>query len=878
MDTLRQLVEGLGSRGDRPALLAVSAQGDVELSYRQVADSSLRLAAGLEASGIHSGHRVILFGPNSIDWIIVRLALAALGAVTVALDDQLTDLEVEILLPDSDARVAFASRANAERLLSVAKDQALTIFSLDGADDSGAPHWSALLIQQDAAPLPPIAPDDPHMLVYTSGTTGHPKRFLLSHANNLHNVRCLLDQKVIDPDDRVLLPLPLHHVYPLTVGVFTILASGSTLVLPEAVDGPSLVQAMQRGRITVMVGVPRLYAALLTGLEARAAARGPLAKRIFGGLRAVSLFARKTLGLRVGRILFGQIHRQLSPDLWLLVSGGARFEADLIWQLEALGWDVRSGWGLAETSSILSNNGGGRHKKIGTEGPPLPDIDLRVADPDREGIGELQARGPSLFSGYLGNPEANAGAFTSDGWFKTGDLGRVDADGFVTIAGRDKEMIVLGGGKNVFPEELERVYGDSPTIREMAVLEDKGALVAVVVAEIDRIVTSRNVNIEDVVRIALTESSQRLASHQRLAGFAISREPLPRNRLGKYRRFMLPDLYHRLKAGISDGPPPPLSESDQALLSQPMAQIVWDWLGERFANRHLHPNDSLQLDLGVDSLEWVTITLELGQRFGLALTEDDADSVLTVRDLLSLAQNRAAGDGERAQRSAVKARGLTAEERQWLAPRSALHKAIGGTLYAINRFAIRAVFRLKVDGDQSLPSSGPLIVTCNHLSDLDPLVIAAALGSGRLRRVRWSADAGRVFSGRFGHLLARSARAFPVDERNPSASLDFGAEALERGDFLVWFPESWRSPNGELQRFLPGIGELVRRSQAPVLPVRIFGTFEALPRTRRWPRVTSLAIAFGRPLAAVDLITEGENASGIAASVRDAVEVIRDPR
>ena len=875
--TLRDLVAGIAAKGDIRALMAIHGDDAQTLSYGELGAAAMRLAGAFAAAGLKRQEPVILFGPNSADWIIVRLALAAFGAQAVAFDDLLTDEEVSTLVPDSGAQRAFVAAAHVPRLRSMPEAQHLEIHCLDRTDDAPAPHWASML-DAGEAPLPPIEPDDPHMLVYTSGTTGRPKSFLLTHANNLHNILALVEQGIVTADDRVLMPLPLHHVYPLTVGLLTSLASGSVLVLPEAVDGPRIVKAMQLGRATIMVAVPRLYSAMLAGLEARVAGRGTMARRSFRIMMATSLWLRRRLGIRVGRRLFSAVHRNLSPDMWLLASGGARFEADLIWRLEALGWDVRSGWGLAETASILTNNGGGRNKRIGTEGRPLRGVEVRVADPDGDGVGELQARGPSVFTGYVDNPEANATAFTDDGWFRTGDLGRIDDSGFVNIAGRVKEMIVLGGGKNVFPEELEKVYGDSPLIEEMAVLEQDGALVGLVVPNTAALANAGTTLIEDAIRVPLIEKAQSLPSFQRLAGVAVTQQPLPRNRLGKYQRFLLGDIYRRAKTGASRSVARALSPEDRDLLATSPAAEVWQFLQNRYPDHNLHPDTSLQLDLAIDSLEWVTLSLEMAERLGVQFDEEDAASVFTVRDLLNRAGERI-GDGKAPTLVSAPGAGLTEAQAAWLEPPGLGARLLGRILYTANAALIRGAFRLRVSGREHLPDDGPVIIACNHVSDLDPLVVGAALGYRRLSRARWSAAAERVFAGPMGRALARASRAFPVEERNPASSLVYGTECLNRGEILIWFPESWRSPTGELQRFLPGIGQLVRETGAPVIPARIGGTFEALPRHRRWPRLTRLTIAFGPALAAVDLDTAGRQAQPavLAGAVQRAVAALGEP-
>lgn len=854
--TTRDLVEALAGRGDHPALLSVLGGEPHALAYAELARRALALAGALAARGLGRGGRAILFGAPGADWITVRLALGALGAVAVAFDETTSDAELAVLVPASEARIAFADAAFAPRLASV--DPRLTIATLDAAE--GLPRWSDWAAGEKAA-LPETGEQDPTMLVTTSGTTGRPKAFLLTHANIFHNVRAIAGQGIVRAHDRALLPLPLHHVYPLTVGVLTPLAIGATVVLPEGVTGPLLVAALKTGRCTVMVAVPRLYAALLAGLMGRVAAQ-PLPKRLaFRALFSLSLFLRRRFGLRIGKRLFGSIHRNLAPDLWLMASGGAAFDAETIWPLEALGWQVLSGWGLAETASILTNN----HKdraRIGSEGFALPGIELRVAEPNSEGIGELQARGPSVFAGYLDNDEANEAAFTRDGWFRSGDLGFIDGEGYVHISGRVKEMIVLGGGKNIFPEEVEKLYLEDPAIAEIALFEQRGALLALVVPDEPAIAASGTPRIEDAVRVALTSVGHRLPTWQRLAGFAITRQKLPRTRLGKVQRFLLPKLYEDAAAGRAP-PKAELSEEERALIATPPADALWALLQERFPGRVVSPAQSPQLDLGLDSLGMLSLAMEIEARLGVSLGEEELGSVGTIEDLLRLVIDRPATAPSPA----------APPDFSWLDEPGPWPRLAGRVLAAVNRGLMAVMFRLRAEGRHHIPD-GPVIIAANHLSDIDPPIMAAALPPAALKRIRWSGDRARLFDSGIGRFLARAARIFPVDERAPGATLAYGREALARGDCLVWFPESWRSPDGTIQRFLPGVGELVRATGATVVPARIIGTFEAMPRTAKFPKPHPVRVVFGAPIPASALTEGAEDAAAIAARVRQAVAAL----
>ncbi len=869
--TLQTLLRDIARFGDEPALIAVTGDGQTAWSFAELADHACRLATGFAREGITPGEPILLMGHNCPEWVIVCLALGASGALVVPCDHLSTREEVETVLRDCGCRRAFVPGFQVAMLREIDGGRGLTIHVLEEeASKDGVPSWRALLSAKAEA-LPDLKSEAPTMLVYTSGTTGRPKSFTLSCANIWANVGALAEEQSVGTQDRVLLPLPLHHVYPFIVGLLVPLSTGAAVVFPQELTGPQIAQALRLGAVTGIVGVPRLYAALVASLRAQVAARGRLLSLIFERLLDLSVWLRRRFGWRAGRVLFRPLLSRVGPKLRLLVSGGAAFDEGLIWQLEGLGWEVRNGYGLAETASTFTGNLPGR-ERIGSEGRPFQGGQVRIGDPDEGGVGEIELRGPNVFGGYRDNPEANREAFTSDGWFRTGDLGCLDAEGYLYFKGRTKELIVLGGGKNVFPEDLERAYGANPFIQEIAVLEHAGALHALVRPDSEAIRQSGTPRIEDSLRVALSSVAQHLPSHQRLAGYAIVREPLPRTRLGKYRRFLLPRLYEQVLAGAAAPRPVELSAEDRDFLRQPLAGQVWHALEKRYPKRPLGLEASLQLDLGIDSLEWITLGLELERRVGTRLSEAELSEIYSVRDLIVAVQRAARRPPEHIAPQAA-SEALATERMQWIRPGHFGHSLLAAVLFAVNRVLMRVLFRLKSQGRDQLPPPGRFIIVVNHASDLDPLAMAAALPFRTMRRIYWGGDIARLFSGPIRRFMCRALHIFPVDERAPAASLALAAEVLKGGNALIWFPESWRSPTGEIQHFLPGIGTLIEQSGAMAVPAYIAGTFEAMPRWARVPRLCPVSVRFGEPLTPAQLDTgDGSTAAErITRALEDAV-------
>jgi long-chain acyl-CoA synthetase len=863
------LIDRFASFGDAPALLSVHGESIRSVSYAALSERVRSLAAGLSASGIGPGTTVALIAPNGCVWVIARFALAAVGAVVAALDDLSTEAELRTALADIGCRHVIASARHVATIHAI--DPALDVIVTGEAPaPAGAHVWQDLFITPSASALAQSF-DAPALLTYTSGTTGPPKGFLLSYANLWANLRPLAKSRLIGPGDRVLLPLPLHHIYPFLVGLLTPLSVGATVVFPESISGPELLRAIRVTEVSAIVGVPRLYAALASGLEARIAAHGWAVSIAFRAMLASSIGLKRRFRVGAGYWLFRRLRAGIGPKLHLLVSGGAHLDRETLWPLVGLGFQVRSGYGLAETASIFTGNLPDV-ERLESEGKPFQGGTMRIAEPDADGVGEIKLIGPNVFTGYRNNPDANRDAFTANGWFRTGDLGRIDADGYLYVTGRRKETIVLGGGKKVNPEELERIYGASPYLREIAVLERQGSLVALVLPDFEALRRGPSARIDETIRVALASQSQSLPSYQRLAGVALVREPMPRTRLGKYRRFLLQALYERALSGETVAAPHAPSPEDEALLSAPRPRQLYDFLVERYAGKMVHLDANPLLDLGIDSLEWVSLSLALEQR-GLTISERASADATTIRDLLRAVQAEASAQGQ------LEEREPSLLDEHWLEPPGLGLKMLGIVLYLVDWFLVRLLFRLRVQGADNLPVHGPYLLAANHGSDLDALMISAALGYRRASRLYWSGDVMRLFRRRWLHPLWRALHVFPADDRLPGRTLALAEAVLRRGNDLVWFPEGWRTPDGRLQHFLPGVGRILARTRVAAVPIYVSGTFEAMPRNRCIPRLRPVRVLIGRPLPPWE---EPDNAAchqRIADKLREAIAALeRDAR
>jgi long-chain acyl-CoA synthetase len=858
--TLQALASDLALGGERDALVSFSSETVKRRSYRQLSAEVEALARLLQAKGVTAEQPVMLCGGGGADWIVACLAILRSGASVVPVDSQFAPAAFSHVAKDCGAHLALLSVSASKRFGALLAEAGVEVLPLAAAMQ---PSSAA------ATDFPLVRPDMRAVLCYTSGTTGPPKGVPLTHRNIAFQIGALADAGFVTAEDRVLLPLPLHHVYPLVIGMLTPLALKLAVVLPDGFTGPRIVAALRQGKATVMIGVPRLYGALIGAIEQQIKRRGTVAAAGFHGLLALSRLLCRHLGWHVGKILFAPIHRQFGPSLRVLVSGGAALNPDIAWTLEALGWRAGGGYGLTETSPMLTINPPGA-ARFDTAGRVVPGAELRIdhGANGKEPFGEVLARGPGVFAGYHGLPDKTKEAFTADGWFRTGDLGAIDSDGWLTLAGRIKTLIVTSGGEKAQPEQIEEAYQAESAIAELAAFEKDGHVAALIVPNPALL---RDGDPENALREAVDRVSRTLPSYLRIAEYRLTREAIPRTRLGKPRVHLIGERYRHATldaaAAAETAPHQPaaideLSGDDQALLENEAALAAYQLLAGRFAGRRLTPDSDLQLDLGVDSIEWLDLTFELSERTGLTLSESVIADLRTVRDLLQqIAQGGTAGVASLVSLDDPEAM-LDARQRRWLQPKAPVLRAAGVALAVTNRLAMRALFGLEVKGVEHLPARGPYVLAPNHASFLDPFALAAALGSRRLEQIYWAGWTGILFAGPCRRAFARVAQVVPIDPLRASASsLAFGGAALQRGMSLVWFAEGARSPTGELQRFKPGLGRVLDRWRVPVVPVVIRGTHDAWPPSRALPSLRPLRVEFMAAVSAAELAAEGQGAN-----------------
>ncbi|MBA3770300.1 MAG: AMP-binding protein [Blastocatellia bacterium] len=596
---------------------------------------------------------------------------------------------------------------------------------------------------------------------------------------------------------------------------------------------------------------------------------------IFRFMLGLNGFARDTLGINLGPKLFGEVHKGFGGHLTRAISAGSRFDDAVAKDFHRLGFTIIQGYGLTETSGAATAT----HEKdnrVGSVGKPMGEAEIKIHEPDKNGVGEVLIRGAMVFDGYYQNPEATKDAFI-DGWFRSGDLGQIDKDGFLFIVGRAKDVIVLPSGKNVHPEDLETHYLKSPLVEELAIIgvEDEGEragserLAAVVVPDFAYLKANSIANSKEAIRHELDTLGRSLPEYQRVRDYMIRVEPLPRTATNKVKRFQ---LQQEVASGAlaSNGDEPKkawtLSESDTALLAGGNASAVIEAIQQNAADAdEIHPDMNLEIDLGLDSLARAETFAALEQAFQTEFSGDEAASALTVRSVVELIDAKAGKDAEISSvdlnwgKIVRESDAAELPEIQHILKDQTAFAAVAFVFYKFFNLMFRVLLGLEVNGRENLEikDARAFLICPNHQSFLDPFVLCSNYRFDLFKRI-FHVGASEFFDNALTAFIAKLLNVVPV---NPDTELmramKAGAIGLKNGKVLNIYPEGERAFDGDLHAFKKGAAILAAELDLPIVPVAIDGLYKVWPRDSRKITLSKVKVSIGKPFYAREIL--GEN-------------------
>ena len=466
--------------GDRPAyIFKTEEKGKFRtIKHKEFRENINALGTTLIQMGLKD-KRIAVISENRSEWELSYLAVVAGVGVIVPLDKALPDNELESLILRSQVEaIIYSSKYDAiMNTLREKKNTNLKYFiSMDLEENTQGIYAEKALVEKGKKLLADgnktyidakIDAEKMGIMLFTSGTTAMSKAVMLSHKNLVTNVMDIIQRFDLTDEDRFLSFLPLHHVFECTVGFLYPISIGGSIAFCEGVK--HMAENIKEFEITAMISVPAVFDIIYRKVMKTIEKKGKLANLEKG--KKVSQFLLK-MKIDLRKQLFKEVHESLGPKLKLVVTGGAALDPETEKGFNDLGFDVEQGYGLTETAPVIAAETP-KCRRLGSIGKKFPSVEVKIDDPDEEGIGELMAKGPSIMLGYYENEEATKSALESDGWFHTGDLARIDKDGFIYISGRKKSVIVLNNGKNVFPEEIETLLNKVEGIKETFVFEKK---------------------------------------------------------------------------------------------------------------------------------------------------------------------------------------------------------------------------------------------------------------------------------------------------------------------------------------------------------------------------------------------------------------------
>ncbi|MFR9018665.1 MAG: AMP-binding protein [Fusobacterium sp.] len=791
---------------------------DREYSYKEVILSAKSFS---ERINIKKEDRVIIFMENRPELLFSFLGIWNKQGTCVCLDGGFSGEELTYYIKDCKPKYIFTSRVNYKA-------------AAKGLELAGMENSVEILVVDDI-PVDYTGDDltieieDKYfvsLILYTSGTTGNPKGVMLMFDNILINMEGLDEYKMFRTTDRVLALLPMHHIFPLLGAGVVPLGKGATIVFLKEVSSQAMVEALQKYKITFIIGVPKLWEML----------HKKIMEKINGGKITKFIFklAEKINSKNFSRKIFKKVHDGFGGNIRFFVSGGSKLDPQVSRDFLTLGIDVCEGYGLTETSPMISFTPTDEVVP-GSAGKILTGVTVKIADD-----GEILAKGRNVMKGYYGRPDATAEVIDKEDWFHTGDLGEIK-NGLLYVTGRKKEMIVLSNGKNINPIEIEQwIMANTDLIKEMAIMDYEDKLTAVIYPDFYKLHEEGITNITETFKKGVIDKyNKQAASYKKVLDVKIVQEELPKTKIGKIRRFMLKDVINKKEEKVQNIVEP--STEEYKNISAFLKSIK---------NKPIIPNAHLELDLGLDSLDTVELLSHIEGTFGVKIDEQTFVEHCTVEKLAEYVEKHSK---EMMNDTKMDWKEILSKDTEGELPKS---NGIGKIIKFILKPAFLFFVKVKKEGLENIEKNEPVIFAGNHQSFLDGFIVNQAVPNSVLDKTYYFADIKHFKKGYMKFMGENSNIIFVDINKNLVNSLQMLSKALRNGKNIVIFPEGTRTRDGKINNFKKFFAILSKELNIPIVPFVLDGAYEAYPPSSKYPKGGDVKVKFLEKIYPADMSYE----------------------
>lgn len=749
---------------------------------------------------------------NRPEWIYSFFTIWDKNSAAIAIDAQSSPKEILYVLEDSNPDIIMCSNETEKNILEA-------ISNYNFKDNIKVLNVDNFKI--DAEKMKKIANSEFELrnpegnqtaaMLYTSGTTGSPKGVMLTYNNLMTEMEGIYEKGIFDHRDQILALLPFHHVLPLTATVLLMLRYQTSIVFVKKIASKEIFEALEKNRVTALIGVPRVFKLFYDGIKQQIDAKFIT--------RAIFKIMSKSKSIPLKRKVFSKVHKKFGGHLDFIVAGGAKLDPEIARFYETLGIYSLEGYGLTETSPVIAVNSK-KERKIGTIGKKLYNVDVKIENE------ELWVKGPIVMKGYYNKPEKTAEVMTEDGWFKTGDLAKIDEEGYITIIGRRNSMIVLSNGKNIDPETLENrlIAKSDKLIKEAGIFNHQNKLAAIIIPDLLEC-RKRNINnVKTYIKNIVEDYNLSAHNYEKVLDYKVFEEELPKTRVGKLRRFMLPNLYEQnvvKKAKIA--------EPDNEVY-----KILKEYV-KKAKGIEPQPEENLELEIGMDSLDIVEFFAYIENNFGLQLDEEKFAEMPNLK-LLSEYINEKAVKIENNEinwkQIIEEAKPIKDDKNRWIT------KFLKVFLDVI----IKVYFRIQRNGREKLDPK-PKIYVSNHQSFIDPLILGSLLPKSILYNTIFLAI--DWYFKKFPlKLLVSNGNVILIDiNKNIRKSVEEIVGYLKSGKNVLIFPEGARTKDGKVAEFKKVFAIISKELGIDVQCLGIKGGFEAYSRYMKFPKPKKIKVA-----------------------------------